>query len=132
MTRLSPDLIAPCGMNCGLCIGYLREKNRCPGCRTEDAGSLPRSCAGCSIRTCEDRTGDYCYDCAGYPCPRLRRLDKRYTTKCRMSMLENLREIRERGIAAFVEQEEARWRCPQCGSILSVHRDRCPHCGRVW
>lgn len=25
-------LIAPCGMNCALCIGYQRPKNRCPGC----------------------------------------------------------------------------------------------------
>jgi hypothetical protein len=26
-------LIAPCGMNCGVCMAYLREKNKCPGCR---------------------------------------------------------------------------------------------------
>jgi hypothetical protein len=25
-------LIAACGMNCGLCIGYLREKKPCSGC----------------------------------------------------------------------------------------------------
>ncbi|MDN7026125.1 DUF3795 domain-containing protein [Methanoculleus sp. FWC-SCC1] len=132
MTRLSPALIAPCGMNCALCIGYLREKDRCPGCRAGDASRLRPSCARCTIRNCEDRTGDYCFDCANYPCPRLKRLDKRYTTKYRMSMLENLCEIRERGIAAFVEQEEVRRRCPQCGHILSVHRDRCLHCGRAW
>lgn len=26
------SLIAPCGMNCGTCIAYLRDKNKCPGC----------------------------------------------------------------------------------------------------
>ena len=26
-------LIAPCGMNCAVCLGYLREKNKCPGCQ---------------------------------------------------------------------------------------------------
>jgi hypothetical protein len=26
-------LVAPCGMNCGICRAYLREKNKCPGCR---------------------------------------------------------------------------------------------------
>ena len=25
-------LIAACGMNCGLCIGFLREKKPCGGC----------------------------------------------------------------------------------------------------
>lgn len=131
MTRLSPALIAPCGMNCGLCIGYLREKNRCPGCRTEDAAGLRPSCARCRIRQCEDRTGDYCYDCAEYPCARLKRLDKRYV-KYRMSMLDNLHVIRERGIDEFIEQEKTRWTCPHCGAILCVHRNRCLRCGEAW
>ena len=33
---LRPELIAPCGMDCGLCMGYLREKNTCGGCRAGD------------------------------------------------------------------------------------------------
>lgn len=31
-------LIAPCGMNCGTCIAYLRDKNKCPGCRITSSG----------------------------------------------------------------------------------------------
>ena len=34
---MKSELIAPCGMNCGICYGYLREKNKCPGCRKRDA-----------------------------------------------------------------------------------------------
>ncbi len=30
------SLIAPCGMNCGICLAYLRTKNVCPGCRVND------------------------------------------------------------------------------------------------
>ena len=30
---MKPILIACCGMNCNLCIGFLREKNKCPGCK---------------------------------------------------------------------------------------------------
>jgi len=26
------QIIAPCGMNCGLCTGHLREKRPCGGC----------------------------------------------------------------------------------------------------
>ena len=29
-------LIAACGMNCGLCIGFLREKKPCGGCFKKD------------------------------------------------------------------------------------------------
>jgi predicted RNA-binding Zn-ribbon protein involved in translation (DUF1610 family) len=44
-------------------------------------------------------------------------------------MLENLREIREVGAEAFVELERARWTCPHCGALVSVHRTVCLACG---
>ena len=55
--KLSPQalelsLVAPCGMNCGLCMCYLRGKNRCLGCRTEDDGKA-KSVLACTIRKCE-------------------------------------------------------------------------------
>jgi hypothetical protein len=27
--KFNKQLIAPCGMNCGICLGYLRDKNKC-------------------------------------------------------------------------------------------------------
>ena len=30
------EIIAPCGMNCGSCLGYMRYKDHRPGCRTND------------------------------------------------------------------------------------------------
>ena len=30
---MEKELIAPCGMNCGICKYYYREKDKCPGCR---------------------------------------------------------------------------------------------------
>jgi hypothetical protein len=130
MSHLTPALIAPCGMNCGLCLAYLREKNRCPGCRGEDAGK-PNLCVRCRITHCEHLVGEYCSGCATYPCRRLKQLDKRYT-KYRMSMLENLSRIQERGVEEFVSEQEIRWTCKNCGRILCVHRDRCLHCGEKW
>ncbi len=32
------SIIAPCGMNCSICMAYLRGKNKCPGCRGIDDG----------------------------------------------------------------------------------------------
>jgi hypothetical protein len=125
-------LIAPCGMNCGLCIGHLREKRPCGGCFRMDDPHKPVSCRSCAIANCEKlaRTASgFCYDCSIYPCARLRRLDKRYRAKYGMSMIENLEYIRDRGLEAFVRQEEKRWACRVCGSGLCVHRDQCLVCG---
>jgi hypothetical protein len=133
----SPDfidatMIAPCGMDCGLCIGFLRDKKPCSGCTGDDAGK-PQSCVTCRIKNCaelERSEQGFCFECAKYPCARLRQLDKRYRTKYGMSMIENLGTIRESGIEEFVARERDRWRCPGCGGVISVHRGVCIYCGR--
>lgn len=131
---LRAELIAPCGMNCGLCMCYLRKKNTCGGCRSGDEGKA-RSVLACTIRKCEvvrvNESG-FCSGCAKLPCPRLKRLDARYRKKYRMSMLENLRAIREHGIEPFVESERERWTCPGCGGVQCVHTAECIYCGYVW
>jgi hypothetical protein len=132
--RLEPDLIAPCGMDCGLCMGFLRDKHTCQGCRSSDEGK-PKSCHSCTIRTCatvRESTSGFCFECDRFPCPRLKRLDTRYRTKYRMSMLDNLRSIRESGIEAFVGLERERWACPGCGGMQCVHTPECIYCGHVW
>lgn len=48
---MEPTLIAPCGINCGICRAYLREKNKCPGCRLFNAQE-PVSIARCKIKNC--------------------------------------------------------------------------------
>lgn len=121
-----PEMIAPCGMNCALCSGFLREKRICSGCRSDS--SKPAYCASCKIRNCVERVGEFCSDCSK-PCRRMRDLDKRYRTRYGMSMLENLALIRDEGISAFVAGERKRWECPQCHGVLSVHRSVCVFCG---
>ena len=119
-------LIAPCGMDCAICMAYLREKDRCGGCYAPD-----RKCSrNCTIFSCEQLRGRYCYDCANFPCPRLRRLDTRYRKKYGMSMIENLRMIQEQGIRAFVRTERERWTCTACGGAIDVHHGRCSACGK--
>ena len=46
-------MIAPCGMNCGICIGHLREKGPCRGCFRMDDPNRPAQCRSCSIANCE-------------------------------------------------------------------------------
>ena len=50
---IKAELIAQCGMNCAICMGHLlREKNKCPGCRGNDANK-PKNCVRCVIINCD-------------------------------------------------------------------------------
>lgn len=104
---MDKKLIAPCGMNCGICLHYLREENKCTGCFSgRKVNGRPIKCG---IKLCKDRRGEYCFDCDRFPCGRLKRLDKRYQEKYRMSEIENLKTIKKEGIRKFLVQEEKRW-----------------------
>lgn len=125
------DLIAACGMNCGLCIGYLREKKPCGGCFKIDDVNKPNACRSCSIVNCERlaRTDSgFCYECGIYPCTRLKNLDKRYRSKYGMSMIENLEYLHKSGMKEFLRNEQDRWTCETCGAGICVHREYCLHC----
>ena len=124
-------LIAPCGMNCGICQAYLRKDKKCPGCHGDSTGKTPNR-LNCIIRTCEaimKSQSGFCFECKKYPCTRLKQLDTRYRTKYAMSMIENLESIKANGLGAFMENEKERWRCVKCGGTICVHRGYCFYCG---
>ncbi|MHC1703915.1 MAG: DUF3795 domain-containing protein [Tenuifilaceae bacterium] len=123
-------MIAPCGMNCAICLAYLRTKNHCAGCWGSNENK-PNQCVNCIIKNCEllaNTESKFCYDCERFPCPRLKRLDKRYQTKYKMSMLENLEFIKSKGLTEFIEKEGKRWKCESCGGTICVHRAICLDC----
>jgi hypothetical protein len=125
-------LIAPCGLNCGICHAYLREKNSCPGCYSVDENRWV-SIARCIIRKCETiklNESGFCYECEKYPCKRMKQLDKRYSSRYGVSNLKNLEYIRENGLPAFNEKEKVQWSCPQCGGTICVHKGYCLTCGK--
>lgn len=127
-----PALIAPCGINCGTCLGFLRDKNRCNGCRIP-ADPKPKHCEQCSILNCihlAETTSGFCYDCVKYPCRRMKQLDKRYRNSYNMSLLDNLNRLKELGIRNYIDQENQKWRCPSCGGTICVHRGVCLSCSK--
>jgi hypothetical protein len=134
MLKIKQNLIAPCGMDCGVCLGYLREKNRCPGCRNIDSKKDPSiSRARCRIKNCEklkNTKSGFCYECKNFPCQRIKHLDKRYTTKYHMSEIENLETIRKSGIRKFLQIENKKWKCKKCGGTICCHRGACIVCGK--
>lgn len=123
-------LIAPCGMNCALCLAFQRPKKKCPGCWGDDSNKA-QSCKSCSILNCptiQNSTSHFCYECERMPCKRLKQLDTRYRTKYGMSMIANLKEIRDMGIDTFLIHQAEIYTCSTCGSFLCVHRSRCLTC----
>jgi hypothetical protein len=74
----------------------------------------------------------YCFSCESFPCGRLNHLDKRYSVKYGMSMIENLENIRSLGIRRFVTNEKERWTCPECGETICVHEPQCLSCEYKW
>ena len=137
-TTIPINLIAPCGMNCRLCWGYIRENNTCPGCRRINSQDSQKSKYRnrCKIKNCEQIAKGkikYCSDkCDRYPCARLQQLDKRYRTKYGMSMIDNLKMINESGIRHFIRNEKVKWVCPECGEMICVHKPTCLSCGHKW
>jgi len=119
-------LIAPCGMDSAICSAYLREKNRCGGCYAPN-----RLCTiNCTTSACKHVKDRYRHECGGFPCFRLKQLDKRYRTKYHMSRLDNLAATKKDGIRAFVKSERDRWACKACKGTIDIHHFRCSSCGK--
>ncbi len=131
---MDEKLIAPCGMNCGLCVSYLAMKtdlNRkgfsrkyCPGCRPR-----AKNCTFMGCKLLAKGKVQFCYECGDFPCARLKLLHKRYRTKYHMSMLENLAFLRQFGINEFWQKQDTSWRCETCGGTICCHNGLCLECG---
>ncbi|NLF26473.1 MAG: DUF3795 domain-containing protein [Clostridiales bacterium] len=123
------SIVAPCGLICDLCSGFQRRKNRCAGCTAE--GEKPTLCTTCSIVRCPEKGGDskrFCSACSKFPCRRLKALEKRYATNYGESLMENFRQIGEKGPDRFLSEAGETWSCSECGALLCVHRPKCPNC----
>ena len=125
---MDASLIAPCGINCALCYAYQREKNHCSGCRSDN---IPfDSCMRCVIKRCELRLQNGWNDCSPCekPCTRLKQLNNRYREKYNTYLFENLADIRDKGMSAFLAKQTAQWTCPNCGRLLCMHHGKCLKC----
>lgn len=118
MQQISKNLVAPCGIDCGRCLGFLRENNPCHGCR-DASQNKPKTRINCKIRTCNKRTDDFCCSCEEFPCELIERLDKRYHKKYDMSEIDNLKYIEKNGIDKFVASEREKYQT--LGRTFCIH-----------
>lgn len=136
MIELRPELVSMCGMDCNICSSYLAYSRNIP----KERGKI-HHCIGCRPRNkkCAFLKGkcpyykeiQFCFECEDFPCESLKTLDKRYRTKYNMSMIENLNEIKSNGINEFLKNQREKYRCPNCGGVISVHNKRCYDCEKI-
>ena len=136
-------LAAPCGLYCGACSVYVAYKSNdmklkekvapifgvtvdqisCEGCFSE---KLFKYCQTCSIRDCaleQDLEG--CYQCRDFPCHFIHVFP---TEAGRKIMLRSVSRWRELGTRRWMEEEEKRYHCLNCGHRVLRGAKRCANC----
>lgn len=126
--KIEADMFAPCGMNCMVCYKHCYHKKPCAGCLNSDRGK-PEHCRKCRIKDCTaGKNITYCYECADFPCKQIKSLEKSYNSRYHTSLLENSNDVKEHGMEVLLEKHRRKYKCPNCGGIISLHDAECSEC----
>jgi hypothetical protein len=146
-----PELLSPCGLYCGVCHiyqatqagdmellarlahiyadrlpgleGLTAQDTLCDGCLSERRFKF---CRGCAIKDCAHSRGyEGCHECETFPCAKINEFP---SPSGRQVMLRSIPYRREHGTVLWVQAEEERYRCPQCGTKLYRGASVCVHC----
>ena len=126
--KIESDMFAPCGMNCMVCYKHCYHKKPCAGCLNSDRGK-PEHCRKCRIKDCTaGKNITYCYECSDFPCKQIKSLEKSYNSRYHASLLENSNDVKEHGMEVLLEKHRRKYKCPNCGGIISLHDAECSEC----
>jgi len=129
-------LAAPCGIYCGACRQYLVAKKDlleergfktgCKGCRiiNKNCAFIRRDCPKLRKKEIE-----FCYECEKFPCQNLKKIDKTYSERYSLSLIDNLYRIEEVGVEKWLQEQEKLYTCPECEGEICVHDSECYDCG---
>ena len=124
-------MLAPCGINCAVCYKHLKKGKPCEGCLKGDAGKTEH-CRNCRVKSCAKEKGyGHCFECGDFPCKLITNLEKSYNKRYGVSLVENGKTAREKGVAVFLRRERQKWICIQCGGAVSLHDGECSECGLI-
>lgn len=135
---LNKELIAQCGMNCGICSAYLAYSHNIPkkkGKISHCIGCRPRNkqCAFLKKR-CEilkNNEIDFCYKCKEFPCKNLRHIVNGYIKRYNYSFIDNLISVRDNGLDKFIRDEKNKYKCTRCGDTICIHNKKCYSCDKL-
>ncbi|MBE2221894.1 MAG: DUF3795 domain-containing protein [Anaerolineae bacterium] len=90
--------VPACGVFCGGCPTYTREKNPCPG-----AGINFKRCESCKTfhLCCQEKGITHCHECAEFPCHKFKSFAKRWL-KYGQDFIENQKLLKEVGCEQFL------------------------------
>ena len=91
--------VPSCGVFCGGCPMYLKEKNPCPGAEVNH-----KRCEKCKTfhLCCKEKEVSHCYKCPEYPCKKFISFSKRWL-KYGQNFLDNQKFLMENGQAEFLD-----------------------------
>jgi hypothetical protein len=154
---VNPDFISPCGLYCGVCAIYKAHRDNNQKFKERLAnlyrggvagkGKLPNSedlsvddiycrgclsdtrfmhCRQCEIRACTKANGyTGCHQCKEFPCPHIEKFPMAIGKKVILRAIPYWRQV---GTEKWIQDEEARYICPECGNTLFRGVVRCNQC----
>ncbi|MCP3873614.1 MAG: DUF3795 domain-containing protein [Desulfobacteraceae bacterium] len=155
--KINPDFVSPCGLYCGVCAIHMahRDNNEklkerlvglykggvpgkgtlensqtlstkdihCQGCLSDD---LFMHCGQCKIRDCTKAKGlTGCHQCDEFPCEHIDNFSMAIGKKV---ILRSVPYRQKFGTKKWVQDEEARYFCPECGNKVFRGVVRCNKC----
>ena len=147
MVAIKKELLAPCGLYCGVCAVYIAHRDdnlkfkkllipvyagiaediddiSCTGCLSD--GIVFPVCRNCSIKNCSrERNIDGCYQCDEFPCNLIQNFPLPVGKKV---IMRTIPYWKEHGTEKFVKEEEKRYHCPNCSNPLFRGAKRCNKC----
>ena len=134
MKPFTENMIAPCGLDCSLCRHAHDSEQPCGGCLGPQEQKYEYCRTKCDIMKCgkyQQYQYRFCDACPDYPCEAIWEKENRYQAQyvLKESPIQNLKEIREEGMEAFLEKQRQRFTCPACGDVICVHTGICRGCG---
>jgi hypothetical protein len=108
------------------------EQMHCSGCKTDDVFV---NCGYCPIRPCARSKGvEFCIECIEFPCQIHHHIkmaaDQIPVLKHLKAIVKNQEYIKTHGIEKWLDDQKAKWKCPQCGTRFAWYTEECTSCKR--
>ena len=137
-------LAGRCGIYCGACDFHIAIKHpeikqdlsntisvdakdiHCTGCGELDEHSWGIGCK--TAICCDNHKVEFCFECKEFPCEELHKMVKDPYPHHHSAIKELLR-MKEVGVDKWLEEQEKRWSCEECGEPFSWYWKNCLKCG---
>jgi hypothetical protein len=102
----------------------------CYGCKSEQSAG---HCVTCGIKACARfKVYEFCYECTELStCELMQKFIGDARWPYHQGILKNMEMIRRDGLTKWLEAQEQRWRCSNCGTFHSWWDETCFRCGQA-